>query len=376
MDILKIFDVRDKFNEFVNIVAGFVGQQQWGAIFLVLLVTLIIERLALFIFKRILRLAQKTGTKLDDQVINKSLRPVGNFILLFGFFIIIQFFKLPKTPIDIKLALNTGTKIAVMLNTIWLFLRLTDVLGSYLITKVVRTNSKLDDQLIPIFQKTIKIFLYLIGCIFIIQSLGYSISGVVAGLGIGGIAVAMASKDALANLFGSMMIITDRPFRVGDWVKIGDDEGVVEQIGLRSTRVRTFAKTQITIPNAVIANSSINNFSRMPKRRVKMSVGVTYDTTADQMETLVKDIQELLKSHAEVDQDFMLVDFTDFGPSSLDILVYYFTKTVDWTRHLEVRQEINLAIMRKVEESDLSIAFPTRTVHIKSENDNITGKSL
>ncbi len=369
MDVLSVFEIKEKYNEFLGIITDFIGQQEWLAVFVVLLAVLICERVVLFLFKRILKLTHKTATQLDDKVIGKSSRPIGNFILLFGIYVIVQIFRLPKTPVDIKAVLLTATKIAVVLNTIWLFLRLTDILGNYLFTKVVKTSSRLDDQLVPIFQKTVKIFLYILGCIYIIQTLGYSISGVVAGLGIGGIAVAMASKDALANLFGSIMIISDRPFKVGDWIKVGDDEGIVEQIGFRSTRIRTFPKTQVTVPNAVIANSSINNFSRMPKRRVKMSVGVTYETTADQMEKLVENIRDLLKNHADVDSDFIMVNFTDFGTSSLDILVYYFTGTTEWARHLQVRQAVNLAIMRLIEESGLSIAFPSRTVYLKSESD-------
>ncbi len=376
MDLLNMFEIRMKLKEFVSITSEFIGQQQWVAIFLVLLISFVLERIVLFLFKRILKLTHKTNTSLDDNIIKKSSRPVGNYILLFGFFIVVHLLRLPENPIDLKAVFLTGIKVAVMLNTLWLLLRMTDVLGSYLFTKVVKTSSRLDDQLIPIFQKTVKVFLYILGSIYIIQALGYSVSGVVAGLGIGGIAVAMASKDALANLFGSIMIITDRPFRIGDWVKINDDEGIIEQIGFRSTRIRTFSKTQITIPNSVVANASINNFTRMPKRRVKMVVGITYETTADQMEAVVNAIRDLLKNHDEVDQKFFLVNFTDFGASSLDILVYYFTKTTDWARHLQIRQDINLAVMRIVEERGLSIAFPTRTLYIKSENDDLAKEKV
>ena len=368
MDFLTVSDLKSNFNEFICIVVDFIGEQQWITIFLVMLISFLIERICLFFFKRILKLSRKTKTDLDDQLISKSSRPIGNYILLLGIYIIIQILKLPKVPVDIKAIALTGIKVAVVLNTLWLLLRLTDVLGSYLFSKVVKTSSRLDDQLIPIFQKTVKVFLYILGIIYLIQAFGYSISGVLAGLGIGGLAVALAAKDTLANLFGSITLITDRPFRVGDWIKVGDDEGYVEQIGFRSTRIRTFPKTQITIPNSVIANTSINNFSRMPKRRVKMTVGVTYETNADQMEAVVNKIRDLLRDHPEVDPEFLMVNFTDFGGSSLDILVYYFTKSTKWAHYLQVRQEINLSIMRVIEESGLSIAFPSRTVYLKSED--------
>lgn len=368
MGILNFPALKSNFIGFMDIIADFIGEQQWLAIFLVMLASFLFERICLFLFKRILMITHKTQTNLDDHIISNSSRPVGNYIVLLGFYIIVQILKLPKAPVDIKAIILTGIKIAVLLNTIWLLLRLTDVLGSYLFSKVVKTSSRLDDQLIPIFQKTIKIFLYVIGIIYIIQVCGYSISGILAGLGIGGLAVAMAAKDTLANLFGSVMLISDRPFRVGDWIKAGDDEGYVEQIGFRSTRIRTFPKTQITIPNSVIANASINNFSRMPKRRVRMTVGVTYETNADQMSALVNKIRDLLANHPDVDQDFFMVNFTDFGASSLNILVYYFTKSTKWAHYLQVRQEINLSIMRVIEESGLSIAFPSHTVYLKTED--------
>ena len=368
MDFLKFSSLQSNFNEFIGIITHFIREQQWLAIFIVILASFIIERTCLFLFRRVLKFTSRTKTELDDHIIAKSIRPVGNYILLLGVFIIAQILKLPVTPVDIKAVLAKGVKVAVMLNTLWLLIRLTDILGKYLFSKVVKTSSKLDDQLVPIFQKTAKVFLYILAIIYLIQAFGYSISGIVAGLGIGGLAVAMAAKDTIANLFGSIMLISDRPFRVGDWIKVGDDEGYVEQIGLRSTRIRTFPKTLITVPNSVIANASINNFSRMPKRRIKMTVGVTYETTADQMDEVVRKIRNLLKEHPEVDQDFSLVNFTDFGASSLDIFIYYFTKTTNWERHLEAKQDINLSIMRIIEESGLSIAFPSHTVYLKNDN--------
>ncbi len=367
MELFTRFDLQTQYEVLFQRVISFFSQQNWIAIFIILVFTVAIERITFFIISRLTKLTTKTKTNLDDRVIAKCTRPISNYVLLLGFFVIIHLFRFPLEPIDVKKALVTTIKILFVLNTIWLLVRLTSVLGDYFFSKVVKTNSRLDDQLVPIFVKSIKIFLYILCAVYIIQALGYSISGVVAGLGIGGLAVAMAAKDTLANLFGSIMLISDRPFRVGDWIKVGTNEGIVEQIGFRSTRIRTFEKTLISVPNSLIANDSINNFSKMPARRVKLSVGVTYDTSANQMESLVNRLRDFLKNHPEVNQDFFLVDFTDFGASSLDILVYYFTKTTDWANHLQLRQDINLSIMRIIEEMGLSIAFPTQTVHVKSD---------
>lgn len=366
MEILKF--IGSKYESILSTCEKFISSQNWLAILLILLTTFTIERIFNFIFKRAAVIAGRTKTDLDDIVIEKTARPISNYVLLAGFWFVGQIFYFPKIPFDLKLFYMRILEIIVACNTILIFWRLTDVVGNNIFKKVVESSSKLDDHLVPIFQKTAKAFISLLGGIYIIQALGYSISGIVAGLGIGGLAVAMASKDALANLFGSIMIFADHPFKVGDWITVNGEEGTVEEIGFRSTRIRTFPKTLITVPNSVVANAAINNFSRMPKRRVKFHVGVTYSTSADQMEKLVQAIKDLLSNHAGVDQDFHLVNFTDFGSSSLDIMLYYFTRTTDWADHLALRQEINLSIMRLIEDSGLSIAFPTQTVHLHNES--------
>ena len=178
---------------------------------------------------------------------------------------------------------------------------------------------------------------------------------------------ALAAQDAVGNFIGTLSIFTDRPFKVGDWIIVGDKvDGNVEQIGFRSTKVRTWPKTLMSIPNQVLATEIVDNWSRMPKRRVKMTVGVTYSTTADQMEELLRRIRQLLKDDEGVDSDFFLVRFTDFGSSSLDIFLYYFTRSIKWDQHLAVRERVNLNIMRTIREMGLSIAFPTRSIYVES----------
>jgi MscS family membrane protein len=199
-----------------------------------------------------------------------------------------------------------------------------------------------------------------------IQNLGYSISGLLASLGIGGLAVALAAKDTLSNIFGSLMILLDRPFHVGDWVKAGDLEGIVEEVGFRSTKIRTFAKTQITVPNNVIANLAVDNMSRRPRRRIKLTIGITYESSPDQIRRAVTGIREMLGNHPAIDQEFFLVNFTDFGASSLDILVYCFTKTNVWEEYLEARQDVCLKIMEILDGLGLEIAFPSRSLYIRS----------
>jgi len=200
----------------------------------------------------------------------------------------------------------------------------------------------------------------------IIQNAGGDVGSLLAGFGIGGVAVAMASKDTIANLFGSVVIFIDRPFQIGDWVDIGGQEGTVEEVGLRVTRIRTFANSLITVPNSQLTTTAINNWSRMQKRRIKLTIGLTYDSNADQMEKAVEAIRDVLRSDERIAQDFFLVNFTDFGPSSLDIFVYCFTNTVRWDEYMQVRQEVLLAFMRRIQALGLSFAFPSQSVYVES----------
>ncbi len=249
---------------------------------------------------------------------------------------------------------------------LWFALRLTDNLTSVWLTRAESTEGTYDDQLVPIVRTSGKVVLVIVAVIMIIQNSGGDVGSLLAGFGIGGIAVAMASKDAIANIFGSVVIFVDRPFQIGDWVEIGGQEGTVEEVGLRVTRIRTFANSLITVPNSQLTTTAINNWSRMEKRRIKLTLGLTYDAGADQIEAAVDAIRDVLRNDERIAQDFFLVNFTDFGPSSLDIFVYCFTRTVRWDEYMQVRQEVLLAFMRRMESLGLGFAFPTQSLHIES----------
>jgi len=353
--------------DFLQIFEELLKQQNWVAILTVVFFTVFFERLSNIILDLILKLTKRTKTELDDQLVSCSSRPIGNYIILFGAYVAGQIFQFP-TAIKVKAFYIVLIKVLLVLNTILLLWRIVDIIGTYLFQRVSKTGSTIDDHLVPIFQMTAKIFVTIIGILYTIQAMGYSVSGLLAGLGIGGLAVAMAAKDTLANFFGSIMILMDRPFKIGDWIKTGNDEGVVEQIGFRSTRIRTFPKTLISVPNSVIANTPIDNFSRMPKRRVKIVLGISYETSRTQMRALVTGIKKIIADHPGINQEFSLVNFTDFSPSSLDILIYYFTATTDWAEHLSIRQEVNFAIMQLVEEMGVSIALPAQDIYIRKKD--------
>jgi len=315
---------------------------------------------------RLASLAAKTDTEADDLATAAIVNPLGMILPVLGIYLAVRILLNSAEWRD------TADKIFAVVSILvvtWTFFKLADALSVLLNELAAKTDSKLDDQVVPLLRKTLKIFLAILAFILIAQNLGYSVSGLLAGLGIGGLALAMASKDTLANLFGSVMILVDRPFHVGDWITFPGGDGVVEEVGMRSTRVRTFAKTVISIPNQALANATVENHSLMPKRRIKFTLGVTYQSTVAQVEALVAAIEAYLKGNPDIDQEFMLVKFTDFNASSLDIFVYCFTVTTDWTQHLSVKQDVNLKIMSLVEETGMGIAYPTQTVHLVEENE-------
>jgi len=186
-----------------------------------------------------------------------------------------------------------------------------------------------------------------------------------ASLGLIGMAFALAAKDTAANLFGSLVIFTDRPFKIGDWIKTPIVEGTIEEIGIRSTRVRTFAQALVTVPNAVLANSAILNWSRMGKRRIKMRIGLTYSTTRQKLQTILNDIRQMLKNHKDVHQGTIMIYFDKFEDSSLSIFCYFFTTTTVWEEYLKAREDINLKIMKIIEDNEAEFAFPSQSIYIE-----------
>ena len=336
---------------------------QFGAAFVFVLLGLALRKVSDYVFKvKLIPLLEKTRYEFDHLAARAASSPVGVLVLLLGLYG--AFAVLPLRAGAARFVFS-ALKVLVAADVVWFLFRVVDIGERYLRQLAERTESKLDDQLIPVIRKALKVTIGVIGFVWVVQLLGYSVSSLIAGLGIGGLAIALALQDTLGNFFGSVFIFLDRPFAVGDWVKIGDVEGVVEDIGFRSTRIRTWPTSLVSIPNKTVAASTIDNWSRMPKRRVVQTVGLTYETTAEQMEKAVEGIRRILESDEGVDQELVVVRFDDFGDSSLNILVYYFTKATGLAEHMATKERVNLAIMRLVDSLGLSIAFPTRTLYLE-----------
>lgn len=318
-----------------------------------------------FIAKRAIALTEKTETEADDVAIKAVVSPLGNVVILVAVYLALRTLagEYPLLLERIRIAFN----VIMIIMIARVILKLIDAASIFLILLTDKTDTSLDDQIVPLLRKTAKVFVCVIAFITVLQGLGISITGMVAGLGIGGLALAMAAKDTLANLFGSVTILIDRPFKVGDTISTGSTAGTVAEIGLRSTRIETFDKTMISIPNAEMANATVENTSARPRRKVSMQIGLTYDTTPDQIRQVIAGINKLLADHPGVDPDGQNVRFTNFGDSTLDINFKYFTIDTGFDGFSQVKQDIGLSIMDLLEGMNVEMAFPTQTVHLEKE---------
>ncbi|MFA5262994.1 MAG: mechanosensitive ion channel family protein [Opitutaceae bacterium] len=310
------------------------------------------------IFKILKHFASKTETTLDDKLFPALENPTKGLIVVLGSF---TAFKVLKLSPVLDAGIVNLFKIAFPAVIFWGVTKAISAIVDHL-GEVAREKDMGLAAFLPLIKKTVIIVFIILAGLTIIQSFGYDVKTFLAGLGIGGLAFALAAQDTLSNLFGSFVVAIDRPFHVGDAVQIGAHQGTVEGIGMRSTKLRTPARTLIAIPNKTVASDAIINFTRMPQRRVEQTIGLTYNTTPERMDAVLADIRAILKNDPEVHQEAVFVNFINYGPSSLDIQIVYFASNPDWTKHLELRERINLKIMRAVAARGLSFAFPTQTI--------------
>jgi len=270
---------------------------------------------------------------------------------------------------DVENVVAILTSFAATLGGVLVGFRLVDAGADYWQEIAGETDSKLDDQLVPLARTAGKLFVGAIGGVFILQNLDVNITSLIAGLGLGGLAVALAAQDTLKNLLGGATILADKPFQVGDWVIVGDIEGTVEQVGFRSTRIRTFADSLITVPNARMTDTAVNNMGQRTWRRYYTTVGIAYHTDPDRIQAFVEGIRAIVRSNDQMRHDYYIVELHSFGASSLNIMVYTFISASDWNEELRTRHVFNLDIIRLAHDLQVEFAFPTQTLHIASSVD-------
>ena len=347
----------------INMGEGITGlaTQVFVIVFIALLLDFFQKRLLAHLGKKI----ERTEHLWDDAVYHALRRPLSGLIWLLGITFAADIIA-KQTEATIYQAVGAIREVGVIVIIAWFLTRLIDSMQENILYRAEKEGKPLDTTTVGAIGKLLRLSVIITAALVILQTLGFSISGILAFGGVGGIAVGFAAKDLLANFFGGLMIYLDRPFSEGDWIRSPDRdiEGTVEKIGWRLTIIRTFDKRPLYVPNSTFATIAVENPSRMSNRRIYEKVGIRYDDV-DKMDGIVRDVKEMLQQHPEIDQDqTLIVNFNSFAPSSLDFFIYTFTKTTNWVRFHEIKQDVLLNVIEIISRHGAEIAFPTSTVHL------------
>lgn len=334
----------------------------------VLIVVAVVVALNLFlgfVLRRAEKIALSTTNIWDDALVHAARRPLKVALWIVGLAYAID---LARVGAGAQVFEFTATirDVGVVVCLAWFLVGLTNNVTANIIKSREARGETVDHTLVDAISKLVRITVLVVSGLVIMQNLGLSVTGLLTFGGIGGIAVGFAAKDILANLFGGLTIYLDRPFVVGEWIRSPDKEieGTVEYIGWRHTRVRAFNKNPIYVPNALFTNIVLENPSRMTHRRIKETIGIRYEDLP-KMAAIVADVRAMLQNHPEIDTtQTLIVNFNTFGPSSLDFFIYTFTKTKEWVRYHEVKQDVLLKIAEIIAKHGAEIAYPTRTLHV------------
>ncbi|HNC24979.1 MAG TPA: mechanosensitive ion channel family protein [Opitutaceae bacterium] len=315
------------------------------------------------IFFYLKKLAEKTETTLDDKLFPALESPAATLVMVLGIFASLTVLQLSE---QVDRLISNGALIAILSVLLWGVVRAGGAILDHL-EEIAHERKMTVATFMPLIKKTLFVMTVVIGIIIIADSLGAKVGALLTSLGIGGLAFALAAQDTIANLFGSFVVVVDQPFKVGDAVKIGSNTGTVEDIGLRSTKIRLLDRSLVVLPNKSVAAEAIVNLSRFTGRRVEQTIGLTYDTRPEQMEGILEDLRQLISRDPEVDPSSVVVFFSNFSASSLDIQVIYTTVGSDGLASLRLKERLNLAIMRAVSARGLAFAFPTQTMHLSDQ---------
>ncbi len=280
----------------------------------------------------------------------------------------------PVSRFGLRFLLLKFYQVSMIVILTWMVMRFTDFFTLVNIRKAEQERSSMKIQLAPFAREVIKVLVFIIG-IFVILGAAFSldVAGILTGLGIGGLAVALAAKESLENLFASFTIFLDRPFVVGDTVQVGEITGTVERVGFRSTRIRTLDKSFLTLPNKMLIDQPLDNLTQRQFRRARYFIGLPYTTPTPVIQSICEEILQFLLDHPQTNSEKAEVRFAEFGESSLNIMILYYALTPEWEEFIQVKEAINYHIMKVVEKHGISFAYPTRTIRIENEAD---GKPL
>ena len=336
---------------------------QWIGIGLLVLVALALAWFAAELVQRSLRpVLARTRTTADDTLLAAITGPLRLLFTVLFAAAGLPFLALTESGEDFAQGLLIGLGVAA---AAWIGLRVVDVFAVSLHQRLEQEDKRGVASIVPLGRRAAKIFLLLVAAVVLLQNVGVNVTGLIAGLGVGGIAVALAAQKTIENVFGGVSVISDRPVQVGDFCRFGDGRvGTVEEIGLRSTRIRTLDRTLVTIPNADFAQRELENFAARDRMRLFTILGLRYETTPDQLRYVIQALHRVLQEHPKVSPDPCRVCFVGFGASALELEVFAYVLTPDWNEFMRIREEIYLRMMDAVQEAGTGFAFPSQTLYL------------
>ncbi len=299
--------------------------------------------------------------RLSPALLKRAAMPIGTVATIL---LLMYAFPVLRFGVDVNRIVIFGLRVGAAVSSVVIMYRLVDVFADVMAKRAEVTSTKLDDQLVPLIRKSLKVVTVVLGIIFVLQNLEVDVASLIAGVSLGGLAFTLAARDTVANLFGSLSIFADQPFQVGDWVVMQGVEGVVEEVGMRSTRVRTFYRSLVSIPNSKVADGVIDNYGSRDSRRTFIKLGLQYDTTPEQMEAFCDGVRAILAANPSVKKDSYYVCFSGFGDSALEVMLYFFFAVDTWADELRQRHLVFLEILRLAKKLGVGFAFPTRTLHV------------
>ncbi len=310
------------------------------------------------------KISSKTSIKFDD-IFVESLSPTITMFVIASFFYIATSYMVG----ELRLILNKIFSFLIVVPLVYFMIKFsTEMLSYYLKKNSLDKNRKINETAINLTIQITRIILISLGILLILENLGYNVSTLIAGLGVGGFAFALAAQDLLKNFFAGLGLIFDKTFLKGERINFNDKSGIIEEIKLRNTKIRTYDGSLLTIPNSMLADNIVENVTKVPKVKVKMTIGVTYDTSSKKLKLAKELIQEAIKENKYADENSTTIFFESFGDFSLNIKVYYYAKflTMDnWYERVSMQDEVNFAIKEKFEKANIEIAFPTQTIELK-----------
>lgn len=338
---------------------------QWIGILVLFVVGLVVGRLAVAILQGPAMLWLRRWAKdVDERLVRSALNPMGALAMVLVWWFGISWLRLPISVLGWYSGL---VDIVLILTAALTAYRLVNVLTDVMEKRAHKTVSRFDDLLVPMVRNALKVTVVVAAVVTLADTFDHDFTTILAGLGIGGLAVALAAQNTISNLFGSLTVLIDRPFQVGDWIVVGSAEGVVEEVGFRSTRIRTFYNSRITLPNSQLTSASVDNFGERQYRRWSTRLQVAYNTLPENVDAFCAGIRELILRHPHTRKDYFHVAFNEFGASGLEIMLYVFFVTADWAEELKERHRLGVDIMRLAGELGVEFAFPTQTVYLRQE---------